>query len=247
MGLRAVDLGQETPSPFHPPQAAPALEMKNVALSYRNRPVLQDVSLRAAPGEVIALVGQNGAGKTTFSRALCGLHREDAGEYRWNGRRQKPKQRMKRAGMVMQDVNYQLFAESVAEECVFGVKHPDLALAEKTLALLGLSSLRDRHPGALSGGQKQRLAAAAAIVGGKELLVFDEPTSGLDYDSMARLAAQIRRLAEAGRVIFIVTHDYEFICRTCSRALHLDGGKLRNDLPVTAENLSEIRAILGVR
>ena len=95
--------------------------------------------------------------------------------------------------------------------------------------------------------QKQRLAAAAAIVGGKELLVFDEPTSGLDYDSMARLAAQIRRLAEAGRVIFIVTHDYEFICRTCSRALHLDGGKLRNDLPVTAENLSEIRAILGVR
>ena len=127
------------------------------------------------------------------------------------------------------------------------MKHPDLALAEKTLAQLGLSSLRDRHPGALSGGQKQRLAAAAAIVGGKELLVFDEPTSGLDYDSMARLAAQIRRLAEAGRVIFIVTHDYEFICRTCSRALHLDGGKLRNDLPVTAENLSEIRAILGVR
>ena len=84
-------------------------------------------------------------------------------------------------------------------------------------------------------------------MGGKELLVFDEPTSGLDYDSMARLAAQIRRLAEEGRVIFIVTHDYEFICRTCSRALHLDGGKLRNDLPVTAENLSEIRAILGVR
>ena len=140
----------------------------------------------------------------------------------------------------MPDVNYQLFAESVAEECVFGVKHPDLALAEQTLAQLGLSSLRDRHPGALSGGQKQRLAAAAAIVGGKELLVFDEPTSGLDYDSMARLAAQIRRLAEAGRVIFIVTHDYEFICRTCSRALHLDGGKLRNDLPVTAENLSAV-------
>lgn len=87
---------------------------------------------------------------------------------------------------------------------------------------------------------------AAAIVGGKELLVLTSHQR-VGYDSLARLAAQIRRLAEEGRVIFIVTHDYEFICRTCSRALHLDGGKLRNDLPVTAENLSEIRAILGVR
>ena len=247
MGLRAVDLGRETPAYFETSRSAPVLEMKNVSLSYGKRTVLSDLSFQAAAGEVIALVGQNGAGKTTFSRALCGLHREDAGEYCWEGRAQKPGQRMKRAGMVMQDVNYQLFAESVAEECVFGVKRPDLTLAEEILSQLGLSPLRERHPGALSGGQKQRLAAAAAMVSGKQLLVFDEPTSGLDYDSMVRLSALIRRLAEDGRVIFIVTHDYEFICRTCSRALHLEGGALRHNLPVTAGNLSEIKGILGVR
>ena len=95
----------------------------------------------------------------------------------------------------MQDVNYQLFAESVEAECTFGIRRPDTALVDKTLDALGLAPLRERHPNTLSGGQKQRLAAAAAMVCGKELLVFDEPTSGLDYDSMVRLAALIRRRA----------------------------------------------------
>ena len=138
-------------------------------------------------GEVIAVIGQNGADKTTFSRALCGLHRESAGEYRWDGKTQTPKERMKRSYMVMQDVNYQLFAENVSAECTFGIKQPDTALAERVLEELGLAAYRERHPNTLSGGQKQRLAAAGSMVCGKELLVFDEPTSGLDYDSMGFL------------------------------------------------------------
>ena len=243
MGLRAIDLRAETPAYFCAPAAAPVLELRGVSLFYRKRPVLQDISLHAAHGEVVAMAGQNGAGKTTFSRALCGLHWESSGEYLWNGRLQKPRERMTRAGMVMQDVNYQLFAESVAAECVFGLKRPDMALAEKTLAELGLAPLRERHPNTLSGGQKQRLAAAAAIVCGKALLVFDEPTSGLDYDGMARLAALIRRLADMGKIVFLVTHDYEFVCRTCTRLLHLDGGKIQDDLPVSEENLPKIKAM----
>ena len=189
MGLRAVDLRKEWSGGFPASGAAPALELQNVTLSYQKRPVLRDISLKAAPGEVIAVVGYNGAGKTTFARALCGLHREASGLYLWNGKPQKPKERMRRAYLVMQDVNYQLFAESVAAECVFGIRRPDTVLAEKTLEELGLAPFRERHPNTLSGGQKQRLAAATAMVCGKELLVFDEPTSGLDFDSMARLAA----------------------------------------------------------
>ena len=154
---------------------------------------------------------------------------------------------MQRSYMVMQDVNYQLFAESVAAECTFGIRHPDTALAEKTLAELGLAPFRERHPNTLSGGQKQRLAAAAAMVCGKELLVFDEPTSGLDYDSMARLAALTRRLAAMGKLLFIVTHDYEFVCRTCTRVLRLDGGGIADDLAVTEETLPQIKQILQVR
>ena len=149
--------------------------------------------------------------------------------------------------MVMQDVNYQLFAESVAAEPSFGLRHPDTALAEEALRELGLWELRDRHPNTLSGGQKQRLAAAAAMVQGRELLVFDEPTSGLDYDSMARLAELLRRLAERGKVIFLVTHDFEFVCRTCTRLLHLDGGRIQDDLSVTEGSLPTIKKIFDVR
>ena len=247
MGLRAINLQEEHPARLVSSAAAPVLQLQNVTLSYEKQPVLQKISMQAAPGDVIAVVGHNGAGKTTFSRALCGLHRETTGSYLWNGDPQKPKERRKRSYMVMQDVNYQLFAESVKAECTFGMKHPDRLLAKKTLEELGLAPFGERHPNTLSGGQKQRLAAAASMVCGKELLVFDEPTSGLDYDSMVRLAALIRRLADSGRIVFIVTHDYEFVCRICTRVLHLDDGKIQADLSVTEELLPTLKKIFDVR
>ena len=247
MGLRAIDLQEEKPLFAAVSKQPPVLVLQNVALAYKKQAVLSNISLQAAPGDIIAVVGHNGAGKTTFSRALCGLHKETTGAYLWNGKTQKMKERMKRSYMVMQDVNYQLFAESVEEECTFGIKQPDTALAEQTLEELGLAPFRERHPNTLSGGQKQRLAAAASMVCGKELLVFDEPTSGLDYDSMVRLSSLIRRLSDMGKVIFIVTHDYEFVCRTCTRVLHLDGGEIRDDFSITEALLPTVKKIFDVR
>ena len=247
MGLRTVNLQEERPACRTAAAAVPELKLQSVTLSYQKQPVLQNISMQAAPGDVIAVAGHNGAGKTTFSRALCGLHKEASGSYLWNGKTQKPKERMKCAYMVMQDVNYQLFAESVEAECVFGIKHPDAALAERTLEDLELAAFRERHPNTLSGGQKQRLAAAASMVCGKELLVFDEPTSGLDYDSMVRLTTLIQRLSELGKIICIVTHDYEFVCRTCTRVLHLDGGGIQDDLTISEEAVPRIKEIFHVR
>lgn len=247
MGLRAIDLTQEVPVFSCGPCAHPILALQDISLSYHRHPILREISLQAALGEVIAVVGHNGAGKTTFSMALCGLHLESSGSYLCDGKLQKAKERMKRSYMVMQDVNYQLFAESVEAECTFGLRHPDLPLVEQTLEKLGLAPFRARHPNTLSGGQKQRLAAAAAVVCGKELLVLDEPTSGLDYDSMVRLATLIRHLAQSGKLIFIVTHDYEFFCRTCTRVIHLDGNAIRHDLPVTNQSLPQIQEIFSVR
>ena len=77
--------------------------------------------------------------------------------------------------------------------------------------------------------------------------MFDEPTSGLDFDSMVRLSSLIRRLSDMGKVIFIVTHDYEFVCRTCTRVLHLDDGGMREDLSVTEELLPTMKKIFDVR
>jgi len=242
MGLRAPDLSEVRPDCVLDAAAvqngtAPErleLEVKNVSLYRKKKLILQNLSFSTRAGEIIAITGANGAGKTTFVRALCGLHKETAGSFLWNGNVLKPKERLKRAYMVMQDVNYQLFAESVEAECSFGLKAVKAESVEAVLDALHLSALRARHPVSLSGGQKQRVAVAAGQVSAKPLLVFDEPTSGLDYDSMARVSALIRSLA-AHRIVFIVTHDYEFICKTCTRVLRFGETKLLSDCPAGAE------------
>ena len=109
---------------------------------------------------------------------------------------------------------------------------------------LGLTPFRKRHPNTLSGGQKQRLAAAVSMICCKELLVFDEPTSGLDFDSMAQVAGLVQKLAAMGKLIFIVTHDYEFVCRTCSRVLRFDGENGSSLSRGERQRLSIARAIL---
>ena len=236
MGLRAIHLQEEIPSSLHneamdirsETPSSLMLELQNVSLYRKKRLILHDLSLSAHAGEIIAITGANGTGKTTFVRALCGLHKETSGSFLWNGKLLKPKERLQRAYMVMQDVNYQLFAESVEAECSFGLKTASETAVEAALNALQLTEIRTRHPGSLSGGQKQRVAIAAGQVSAKPLLVFDEPTSGLDYDSMARVSAVIRSLA-AGRIIFVVTHDYEFIHKACTRILHLGNNTLLSD------------------
>ncbi|GLC78605.1 ATP-binding cassette domain-containing protein [Lacrimispora brassicae] len=246
MGLRAADMAEvRSPGAVPVPRSAPVLELKNVSVSYKKRKVLENLSLSASAGEIIGVVGHNGAGKTTFSRSLCGLHRDCMGEFLWEGVPQGSKARRKRSYLVMQDVNYQLFAESVEQECVLGVQNPDLALADSTLELLGLGPLKQRHPNTLSGGQKQRLATAVSMVCKKDVLVFDEPTSGLDYDSMSQVGVLVERLSQKGKVIFIVTHDYELICRVCTRVLHFDQGEMTDDLPVNREIERKLRNLLG--
>ena len=246
MGLRAADLAEVRPPQVHPPVSSPVLELRDVTLRYKKRTVLHRISLAAAKGEVIGVVGHNGAGKTTFSRALCGLHKDCEGQFLWDGQAMERKNRLKRSYMVMQDVNYELFAESVEAECSFGIRNPDLTLAASTLEELGLAPYRERHPNTLSGGQKQRVAVAVSMICGKDLLVFDEPTSGLDFDSMTQVAELIRRLSELGKVIFIVTHDFEFVCRTCSRVLHFDEGEMPDDIPVVMDALPKLRELFSV-
>ena len=245
MGLRALDLNTIHTLPKQGPSPAVVLEIKDITLYYKKQVIMQNISLKAARGEIIGIIGHNGAGKTTFLRTLCGLYKEYSGEFLWEALEQNPKERMKRSYMVMQDVNYELFAETVEAECSLGIRNPDPALVEKTLAELDILTFRQRHPNTLSGGQKQRVAVAVSMVCGKELLVFDEPTSGLDYDSMMQVAKLIQKLAE-NKIIFIVTHDYEFVCQVCSRVIRFDHGSITDDLLLTEENESKIRTLFGM-
>ncbi len=229
LGLRTMNLAEESPRVQRTASGAECLRLEGVAVFYGKRPVLEGIDLRAEKGECVGIVGKNGVGKSLFVRALTGLHGDCRGTFTVNGRAAGRRERLKRAYLVMQDVGYQLFADSVEEECRFGLGGvSDKAVAE-VLRRLNLHGERKKHPNTLSAGQKQRLAVAVGDVSGKDILVFDEPTSGQDYESMLLVSGLIGEQCGKGKLIFVVTHDYEFICETCTRIVHFGEGGIKDD------------------
>ncbi len=181
--------------------------------------------LKIALNRITAVVGRNGAGKTTFLNCLCGLNKKCPGTVEIAGRRLSAGERSERFFMVMQDVNHQLFAESVLNELELCFAASNTAEEDKkriitgVLKQLDLYSLRHAHPMSLSGGQKQRVAIACALCSGKDFLLFDEPTSGLDYFHMKEVAGLFQSLKELGKTIIVVTHDSELIRCCCDRKI----------------------------
>ena len=222
LGLRTLIPADCTLPTVAPAGAKEGLSVEGLTCAYRKEPpVFQALSFSARPGEVVAITGPNGVGKTTLSRCLCGLIREQAGQIVLNGRPLNRKERQKAAFCVMQDVNHQLFSDSVWGECRMSAPDaPDSSL-KGVLDSLHLLPFRERHPMSLSGGQKQRLAVATALLSEKPILIFDEPTSGLDYARMVEVSGVIRSLAQQGRIVLVVTHDQEFLQRACDRVLRL--------------------------
>ena len=220
MGLRSLG-----PSELQLPPARKAadrgLVVESLTCGYRKQPaVFENLSFAAIPGEVLAITGPNGTGKTTLTRVLCGLLKERSGKILLDGKLLKVKEPRRASFLVMQDVNHQLFYDSVWNEC----EQASGEMADAIMAVLrsfDLLSFKERHPMALSGGQKQRLAAATAVLSGKRLLIFDEPTSGLDYRHMMEVSAMVRRMAEEGHIVLIVSHDKEFMQCSCDRVLKI--------------------------
>ena len=147
--------------------------------------------------------------------------KEEAGCIRLDGKPLKPKERQRLCYLVMQDVNHQLFGDSVSEECEQAAGETGISEIDGILELFDLSDLKEQHPMALSGGQKQRLAVATALLSGRKVLIFDEPTSGLDYKQMKNVCRVMHMLADRGCIVIVVTHDKEFMKEACDRELTL--------------------------
>lgn len=199
------------------------LTLMNMRYAYkREKPVFDIPEMKIPVGEIIAVTGTNGAGKSTFLRCLCGMERKcraimQAGSEIWNN-----KERRQKIYMVMQDVNHQLFTDSVLEEVMISQETEDSEAALKILKDLDLLEYADRHPLSLSGGQKQRVAIASAIASGRDILLFDEPTSGLDHRHMLQVSDILKKLKEAGKTLIIVTHDAELIKSACTYMINFE-------------------------
>lgn len=219
-----------------------AIELKDFYFSYKRRPYLlvkkkfkesdgdllnlNIPELKLPKGKVIGLVGPNGTGKSTFLRCLCGLEGDCKGKIVSDGVTYKGRQRLKLCYMVMQDVNHQLFTDSVKSEVMLSMKEEDDKRCDELLNRLGLIEYKDIHPMALSGGQKQRVAIASALASDAKILLFDEPTSGLDYSHMEKVAELLQQLANAGATVIVSTHDPELISECCDFVLGLNHGKV---------------------
>ena len=154
---------------------------------------------------------------------------------KFGGKTLKAKERLKSCYMIMQDVNHQLFTESVRDEVMLSMTDKSLTvdrklqMADEILKSLDLLEYADTHPMALSGGQKQRTAIASGIASTKPIIIFDEPTCGLDFAHMKGVAGEITKLRAIGKTVIIVTHDLEFILFCCDHIIRLEQGQVIED------------------
>ncbi|MDP7581668.1 MAG: ATP-binding cassette domain-containing protein, partial [SAR324 cluster bacterium] len=215
--------------------------------------VLKGISLEAHEGDVIALLGASGSGKSTFLRCLNLLETPTSGKVYVGGeliRMKKDRygetvpedikqvERLRtRLGMVFQQFNlwsHMTVLENVIEAPVHVLKIPKNEALEKAEALLHKVGIHDRknyHPAHLSGGQQQRVAIARALAMEPDMLLFDEPTSALDPELVGEVLRVMRQLAEEGRTMIVVTHEMGFAREVSSRVVFLHEGGIEEDGP----------------
>ena len=214
------------------------LEIKNIKKSFGQTHVLHDVSLSVNKGDVIAILGPSGSGKTTLLRCLSFLEKADGGTMTFDDEtidlHKVPKRTIarirKKTAFVFQ--NYNLFAnktalQNVTEGLIVGRKMPkDEAnrIAREALKKVGMEDRSDYYPSQLSGGQQQRVAIARAIAVNPEIIYFDEPTSALDPELTVEVLAVMKRLAQEGMTMLVVTHEMNFARTVSNRVIFMEKG-----------------------
>lgn len=218
----------------------PVIELKNVTKSFGDHKVLKGVNLKVDSGEVVSVIGASGSGKSTMLRCINLLERPDGGDIVFNGESIFGQDvniagYRTKVGMVFQSFN--LFENmNVLKNCTIGQikvlkrdkkEAEDIAL--KYLEKVGMSAFVNARPSQLSGGQKQRVAIARALAMEPEVLLFDEPTSALDPEMVGEVLLVMKRLAESGLTMIVVTHEMQFAKDVSSRVVFMDGGVVAED------------------
>jgi ABC-type histidine transport system ATPase subunit len=233
--------------------AQPALVCEDIHKSFGSLEVLKGVSLTANEGDVIAMLGSSGSGKSTFLRCINLLETPDSGRVTVRGElirmtknkagRTVPEDNEQvdrirsRLGMVFQQFNlwtHMTVLQNVIEAPVHVLKVPKAEAVERAQAVLdkvGLSDKLDYYPAHLSGGQQQRAAIARALAMEPEVMLFDEPTSSLDPELVGEVLRVIRRLAEEGRTMIVVTHEVGFAREVSNHAVFLHAGRIEEEGP----------------
>lgn len=216
------------------------MSIKELSKYFSGQKVLDAISLDIQKGEVIALVGASGAGKSTFLRSLNYLEKPDHGSIQMDDflvdfatiTNDEVLILRRKLAMVFQQFNLferRTALENVKEGLVIVKKMTDqeaTAIAREELRKVGLSDRENHYPRHLSGGQKQRVALARALAMKPEILLLDEPTSALDPELVGEVEKSILEAAKSGQTMILVSHDMEFVAQVADRVLFLENGKI---------------------
>lgn len=231
------------PNGHHPEDQQPLLDLQNLTAGYEGHAIIYDVDLKIYAGEFVALVGDNGTGKSTLALAAAGLLKPINGNVTVNGTA-RPRSGLDIA-LLFQNPADQLFTDSVDEEVAFGSRNYrrfDSEIHEQTLASADLHHLRTRRPFTLSIGQQQRTALAACIALRPALVILDEPTLGQDWRHLQQLMDRLARLNQQGTAILLITHDYKLVHHYAKRVILMEKGRLILDGKIAPASRGRIHA-----
>ena len=227
--------------PFSPkePEGAPLLEVKNLSFGYnKGQQTLKNVSLSVKKGEMVSIVGRNGAGKSTFSKLVCGFEDPNQGEIFFEGQdllKENIRSRAKKIGYVMQNPNQMISKTMIYDEVALALQKSGKSeeeirrKVEDTLKVCGLYPFRNWPISALSFGQKKRVTIASVLVQDPKLIILDEPTAGQDFKHYTEIMEFLRGLNEQGVTVIMITHDMHLMLEYTPRALVFSDGQLIDD------------------
>ena len=195
------------------------LVLKDLIFKRNTKIILSIEDLNFCYGNIIGIVGENGIGKSTLAKIICGLYKENKGKILKDDENFNIKSRLNESLLIMQEVNCQLFTDTVKDEIVLTSNIKDDNALDTWLKDMELKNISDRNPHTLSGGQKQRVIILSSLLSDKKILFFDEPTSGLDYRNMKIVAKNIKKVKEEDKLILIISHDVEFLDSVCDKVI----------------------------